>query len=217
MGMSFSFWVLLIAEIIKKKDDNRSSDAREVTYPSGAAMLVKKEVIEKLGGFEEKMFIYHDDVEFGWRMSLVGYKTYIAPQSKIWHKYSFVKPSNRKFYLMERNRFIVLFENYKIRTLILIAPAIIIMEFGIFFYAITQGWFLAKLRADLYFLNLKNLSEILKDRKKKQQLRKVGDKEIVKQFVGVVEFQDVRHPLLKYVANPFFSLYWKLIRRIIFW
>lgn len=201
-----------------KKDTQIIDEAqREIIYPSGAAMLVKREVFERIGLFEEKLFIYHDDVEFGWRMRLAGYTIYLAPKSHIWHKYKFSKPSNRKFYLMERNRFIVLFENYKLRTLLVLMPASIIMEIGIYFYALTQGWLKEKMLADIYFLNPKNIYRILLARSQKKKLRKVSDKDIVKYFVSGIEFAELQNPLLKYIANPFLAWYWKIVKRIIVW
>jgi hypothetical protein len=34
---------------------------------------------------------------------------------------------------------------------------------------------------------------------------------------GVIQFEAISHPLLRYVGNPVLSLYWRLVRRLIAW
>ena len=201
----------------KKKINAIDVVSKEITYASGAGMMVKNRVFRELGLFEEKLFIYHDDVEFGWRMRMAGYKIFLAPKAKIFHKYVFSKPSNRKWYLMERNRFIVIFENFKIRTLLLLLPASICMEIGLYWFAFTQGWLREKISADLYFINPINIIGIFHERKEKQKLRKIKDRDIISRFVGTIEFEDVSPILLTKVANPLFHAYWKMVRPLIFW
>jgi len=200
-----------------KKKNIKDIGPHEVAYGSGASLLIKREVIDKIGDLEEKLFMYHEDLEYGWRMQMAGYKTYAAPRSVVWHKYLFDKPSSQKFYYMERNRFIVMFENYKLLTLLLLTPACILMEIGIHIYALINRWLSAKIRADIYFLNPKNILDILKTRKRKQDLRKIGDREVVKHFTGIVQFEDLKNPLLLYIANPIINVYWLLIKKIILW
>jgi GT2 family glycosyltransferase len=60
---------------------------RYVGYVCGAAMLVKKEVFEKVGGFDNDYFAYFEDVDLCWRMWLQGYKVVLVPTSVVYHKY----------------------------------------------------------------------------------------------------------------------------------
>jgi len=60
---------------------------RYVGYVCGAAMLVKKDAFEKVGGFDNDYFAYFEDVDLCWRMWLQGYKVVLVPTSVVYHKY----------------------------------------------------------------------------------------------------------------------------------
>jgi len=188
---------------------------KEITYPSGAGVLLNVKCLKKIGFFNPEFFMYHEDVDLGWRLWLAGYSILLAPESLVYHKYEFSR-SIKKYYYMERNRYLVIFQNYKLSTLLLIAPALIFMDIVMFFYSFFSGWWLEELRVHYYFLIPANWIKIFKARKKIQKNRRIGDKEIMKRFVGKILFQDLANPLLKYVGNPILNLYWRIIKVIIF-
>ena len=117
---------------------------------------------------------------------------------------------------MERNRHIVMLENYKWRTLLLLSPILLVVELGMFVYALKNGWFKEKLAGDMWVLS--RLGSILKRRNMVQRkLRKVTDKEIIRLYVGSIKFQDLQYFLITYVANPIMEIYLKLVQKIISW
>lgn len=189
---------------------------KEIAYPSGAAVVIKTEVLKKIGLFDPRLFAYHEDLDLGWRMRLAGYKVFVAPDAVVFHKYEFSR-SITKYYYMERNRFICLLENYKLGTLAFILPAGIIMEIGLFVFSIFSGFWPQKLKVYGYFLRWSNWQEIIKSRKSKKSIRVIGDKDIVKLFTGKIEFQEIDNFILKYVVNPIFNLYWQIIKHLIIW
>jgi len=48
--------------------------------------LVRRDVFEKMGGFDEKMFIYFEETDFSFRVRKAGYRVVCMPRSKIWHE-----------------------------------------------------------------------------------------------------------------------------------
>ena len=48
-------------------------------------MIIRKEIFEKLGGFDEKFFISFEDVDIGWRAWILGYKVMMVPRSIVYH------------------------------------------------------------------------------------------------------------------------------------
>lgn len=52
----------------------------------GAAMLIKKEIFEKVGGFNEKYFMYYEDIDLCKRIKSLGLKIYYLPDAIIYHK-----------------------------------------------------------------------------------------------------------------------------------
>jgi len=73
------------------------------------------------------------------------------------------------------------------------------------------------LKVYFWFLVPKNFNLVLKKRKEIQKLRKISDRELMKGMTGVIDFQQIENPVLKYIANPFFAFYWWLIQKVIFW
>lgn len=57
----------------------------ETDFASGCAMLIKREVLERVGLFDERYFLYLEDLEFCQRVKKDGYKIIYAPKAKIYH------------------------------------------------------------------------------------------------------------------------------------
>lgn len=52
---------------------------KKVDWVSGGLMMVKKEIFEKIQGFDEHLFMYIEDMEFCYRIKKIGYTTYYYP------------------------------------------------------------------------------------------------------------------------------------------
>ena len=57
----------------------------EVDVLTGAYMMVKKQVLEKTGGFDERFFMYGEDIDLSYRIKQAGYKNYYLADSSIIH------------------------------------------------------------------------------------------------------------------------------------
>ena len=185
-------------------------------YASGCSFIVKKEVIEKINGYNEELYMYHDDLDIGWKTRLAGYKIILAPKSVVYHKYSFSR-SVRMIYFMERNRYITVFTYYKCPTILLLLPALAVMELGMLAFSIVNKWFKIKLEVYKYFFKPSSWVKIFDERKKIKIIRKLTDQEVSENFSGKIVFQEIDNSVLKYIANPIFNLYWQVARRLIRW
>lgn len=67
----------------------------ETTWVSGAAFAVRREIYRKVGGFDEKIFMYAEDVDLSWRIRSLGFKLHYVPEVKIVH-YSYESPGEIK-------------------------------------------------------------------------------------------------------------------------
>ncbi len=196
----------------KKLEEMKDKIREEVTYCSAAACLIRAEALKKVGLFDEKLFMYHEDLDLGWRLRLAGYKNVLMPEAIIYHEYQYSQ-AKYKYYYMERNRHWVNLKNYRLWTLLLILPALIIMELGMWFFAVTKGWWLKKLKG--YGSLIKNLPYIIKKRREVQRLRKVSDREITKMFVAKIWYQEISNPLLNYIGNPLMTVYWHIVKWLV--
>jgi GT2 family glycosyltransferase len=186
---------------------------RDIFYPSGGSFFIKKEVLEKIGMFDEEYWMYNEDQELGWRVWLAGYRCVLAPQAVMHSKYEFLR-SIKKYYWMDRNRILAILECYEIKTLLLILPAFIFMELGLILFSLQNGSLKEKIKVWKYFLSLKNWQYILKARARNQRLRQVRDREIARLITGKIWYQEVGGWKLR-LANLVFGAYWRLVRAVL--
>lgn len=76
----------------EKEPDRQGSDGIEKILPAdyitGCAILIKREVIEKIGYLGEDYFLYYEDTDYCLRARKSGWQCVLAPKSHIWHKIS---------------------------------------------------------------------------------------------------------------------------------
>lgn len=67
-------------------DNSQFNKEEETDFATGCAMLIRREVFEKVGLLNEKYFIYLEDVDLCIRARKAGYKIIYQPKGVIWHK-----------------------------------------------------------------------------------------------------------------------------------
>lgn len=193
--------------------DWRHAGIDKIAYASGAGVLLRASALREVGLFDESLFLYHEDLDLGWRLRLAGYANVLAPHSIVYHKYEFSR-SISKYYFMERNRYLVMFKNYRAWTLIVLAPWLLLAEVGLFAAALRSGWWREKLKVYAYFLNPLIWPRLARGRASVCRLRRVGDREIVGLFTPVIAFQGVAGPLTA-AANPLMTILWFFLKFLI--
>lgn len=190
----------------------------ETSYASGAALLMRADLLRQYGLWDHDFFMYHEDIEYSFRLKIAGYKVMVASDSLFYHKYSFGR-NQVKFYYIERNRLGVMLMFFKLPTLLLFLPMGLVLEVGLLLFAAKQGWIKEKLKAYAYWSQLSSWKLWLKKRAYIQSIRKISDKEMIKTFVGKVVFDEksIKNPILDYVANPLMNVYWTVVKAIIIW
>lgn len=98
-----------------QKDNGQFDQSASYPYAMGAAMLVKREVIDKAGEMPESYFLYYEELDWSQRIREAGYTIWYESQSKIYHKESVAtgKMSPLKQYYMTRNRLYFVKRNIK--------------------------------------------------------------------------------------------------------
>jgi GT2 family glycosyltransferase len=66
-------------------DKGQFETTRKVDYVFGAAMLIQREVFERVGFFDERFFIYLEDLDFCLRAQQAGFSPLFVPQAHVWH------------------------------------------------------------------------------------------------------------------------------------
>ncbi len=87
-------------------EGDRFSEAQDIVAFSGAAMLIRKEVLEAIGPFDEDLQAFGEDVDLSLRAVRAGFAIRAVPEARIRHKLgaSYGRYNTEKLYLVERNR-----------------------------------------------------------------------------------------------------------------
>lgn len=199
---------------------------KKINYASGAGAFISLKALADLNKvlansefnavlFDPTMFMYLEDLDLGWSLSLLGYDHYLIPQSILYHKYKFNR-SMKHYYWFERNRLWVMLKNYKWPTLVLIFPAWIIMELGQLLFALMNKRFWQKIRSYGFLFSPSSWRTLLAYRHALQKHRVRGDRQVAGYFNGRILFQELSSVLLD-LANICFYIYWTIIKQLLFW
>ena len=95
-------------------DTGEHDRARDVLFSTGSAMVLRTEVFREVGGFDERFFMFYEDVDLGWRLNLLGHRVRYVPDSLVYHKHHATIArygAFRERYLLERNALFTLYKN----------------------------------------------------------------------------------------------------------
>jgi GT2 family glycosyltransferase len=116
----------------------------DVASASGAAMAVRTTDWQRWDGFWDEMFAYCEDTELSLRCWLEGSRVVYVPEAVVLHDYEFSRNA-RKFFLVERNRLLMVLTVYEARTLAILALPLAAFELAVLAVALRQGWARQKL------------------------------------------------------------------------
>ena len=152
---------------------------RPVTSASGAGMAMARATWDRLGGFEARYFAYHEDADLSLRCWQQGLPVVFVPEAEVVHHYEFSRNPN-KLYLLERNRAIFVLTLYETRTLLLLAPFLLLFEVAVLAVALADGW--GGRKAAGWWWLLRHRRWLTETRRRLQSARTVGDSELVHLF-----------------------------------
>jgi N-acetylglucosaminyl-diphospho-decaprenol L-rhamnosyltransferase len=179
---------------------------REIAFPSGAAMVVRREAWLALGGLDREYFMYGEDLDLGLRLWSSGHRVGLVPAARVTHSYEFDKGSAKWFWL-ERNRFRTVLSVYPPALLALLAPALLAAELGLLAVAARGGWLGPKLRAQA--ATIVSLPRMLARRRIVQRKRRIGSREFAARLTSSLD-----SPYLEAASSPWLNLpqaaYWRL-------
>jgi GT2 family glycosyltransferase/glycosyltransferase involved in cell wall biosynthesis len=105
-------------------------EADDVLFASGAAMVMPRAVFEELGGFDERYFMFFEDVDLGWRTWLRGWRVRYVPDSVVYHRHHATMHRYGPWfeqYLLDRNALFTIFKNYADASLARVFPAALLL------------------------------------------------------------------------------------------
>jgi GT2 family glycosyltransferase len=147
----------------------------------GSAFVIRREILEHAGGWDESGFLYHEDVELSWLLQLMGYDLYCLPASSVRHKYH-LSMYPEKLYLLERNRLAMLVTHLQRRTWLLLTPWLAFTEMLMWGFCCLRGWQFLKAKAASYLWLSKQWPAVMARRRRVQALRRQPDSLILRRL-----------------------------------
>lgn len=163
---------------------------------AGDALLVRRKVFRQIGGYDETCRSYYEDVDFGWRLWLSGYRICFVPSSKLYHKGSSMTKNSINttvFTYVLRNNLYISIKNLETKNVFLaVFVRLLISLIGILIF-LSRGqlsYIVSTFRAWVWVI--RHLPMILKKRKQIQTSRRISDARLKREVGGKINLTYLR-------------------------
>jgi GT2 family glycosyltransferase len=188
---------------------SRIDGPREAAFLSGACLALPRAAFERVGGFADAYFLYHEDVDLSLRLRLAGGRLGVEPAAVVDHDYDFAKGAAKWRYL-ERNRWATIVRCYPGRLLVLLAPALLATEVALLAAAAAGGWLPQKLTATGE--TLRALPRLLRERRAVQATRTISCGEFAAHLTPDLDSPYLGRAGRSRPLRGLLRAYWRLVR-----
>jgi GT2 family glycosyltransferase len=185
------------------------TEPTETAGAMGACLVTTRAHWDRLGGFDDHFFAYGEDAEISLRTWRLGLRVVNVPDAVAVHRYEFSR-NNFKFFLVERNRLLIVSTLWGARALVLLAGPMLALEAAMLLLALRQGWAKDKLRG--YAWLWRHRRHVRQRRRALQRERIVPDREWMPVLTDRLDTPLVDPPGVG-VLNACMAAYWRLVRR----
>jgi len=158
---------------------------------SGACLAIARADWKRLGGFDEDFFAYYEDADLSVRAWQSGGRVAYVPDAIAEHRYEFGRRAE-KYFLLERNRLLMVLSCWELRTILVILPVHLGLEMGFLVLAARQGWWRQKL--DAYRWLFTHRREVRARRRAVRAQRTVRDRDLAPLFSAALDPANIEVP-----------------------
>jgi len=196
-----------------KIDDKKMEAIEKINYASGTCLFTSKVVLDKVGLLDPFLFLYHDDLDLGWRAAQMGIDSFYVPKSIIYHAESYaLKWSAKKFYWLERNRKYCLLTHYSKETYAKMRLSLFLVDLCVWLFYLSKGFLGAKIKAELDIF--RNRKTIKIRHKQLEKIKIISDKELIKKFPDEIFVpKNVSEPIFNQLFNNILSTLSKKVKK----
>jgi len=196
-----------------KIDDKKMEAIEKINYASGTCLFTSKVVLDKVGLLDPFLFLYHDDLDLGWRAAQMGIDSFYVPKSIIYHAESYaLKWSAKKFYWLERNRKYCLLIHYSKETYAKMRLSLFLVDLCVWLFYLSKGFLGAKIKAELDIF--RNRKTIKIRHKQLEKIKIISDKELIKKFPDEIFVpKNVSEPIFNQLFNNILSTLSKKVKK----
>lgn len=164
-----------------EQDAGQYDHATAVFSGCGGASAYRKDVWQALGGFDEDFWMYLEDVDFGFRAQLMGFKAVFAPRARVYHRLSASGGGELASFYVGRNTIWVIVKNMPRGLLLRNAPRIVGAQLAIAWDALRNGrGAAARARLRGQWAGIVGLPQQLAKRRVIQPHRQIDDEEVAR-------------------------------------
>lgn len=179
---------------VEEKDGPKYSKAMPMFTIKGAAMMIRRAVLDQVGAFDDDFFAYFEETDLCWRAWLAGWQVYYAPVTTVYHKMggSTAKIGSPTInFHSNKNRLMSLTKNLAWYNAIWMVPlhVLLVIGFSFFYFAALRG----KSGLSIYKgigWNITHFAAIMKKRRAIQKSRVMSDKELFAFAVKPIQWRE---------------------------
>ena len=196
-----------------KIDDEKMESVEKINYASGTCLFTSKIVLDKIGLLDPFLFLYHDDLDLGWRAAHIGINSFYVPKSIIYHAESYsIKWSSKKFYWLERNRKYCLLTHYSKETYAKMRFSLFLVDLCVWLFYLSKGFLGAKIKAELDIFRNRKTIKIRHNQLEKMKI--VSDKDLIEKFPDEIFVpKNVSEPVFNQLFNKILSALSKKVKK----
>ena len=196
-----------------KIDDKKMESVEKINYASGTCLFTSKIVLDKIGLLDPFLFLYHDDLDLGWRAAHIGINSFYVPKSIIYHAESYsIKWSSKKFYWLERNRKYCLLTHYSKETYAKMRFSLFLVDLCVWLFYLSKGFLGAKIKAELDIFRNRKTIKIRHNQLEKMKI--VSDKDLIEKFPDEIFVpKNVSDPVFNQLFNKILSALSKKVKK----
>ena len=196
-----------------KINEEKIESVEKIGYASGTCLFTSKAVLDKVGLLDPFLFLYHDDLDLGWRAAQIGIDSFYVPKSIIYHAESYaLKWSAKKFYWLERNRKYCLLIHYSKETYAKMRLSLFLVDLCVWLFYLSKGFLGAKIKAELDIF--RNRKTIKIRHKQLEKIKTISDKELIKNFPDKIFVpKNVSEPIFNQLFNNILSVLSKKVKK----
>ena len=196
-----------------KIDDEKMESVEKINYASGTCLFTSKIVLDKIGLLDPFLFLYHDDLDLGWRAAHIGINSFYVPKSIIYHAESYsIKWSSKKFYWLERNRKYCLLTHYSKETYAKMRLSLFLVDLCVWLFYLSKGFLGAKIKAELDIFRNRKTIKIRHNQLEKMKI--ISDKDLIEKFPDEIFVpKNVSEPVFNQLFNKILSALSKKVKK----
>ncbi len=173
-GLGFNRW-------LDQPQERAGSEPILVTGLQGGAFVIRREILDRFGGWDESGFLYAEDVQLSMLLQLIGADIHCLPASIVRHDYHLTMHPE-KLFLLERNRGWTVLTDLRASARLALFPLFAFTELLMWGYCLLRGPAFLKAKARTYRWLGSHRAELRARRQFVEQLRVRSDWQLLRRL-----------------------------------